>query len=129
MRDALLVGCLVMAIVGLFVVGTFASRAAGGEAVETTNVVEPSNVSASSAAELYTKHCASCHGKDGRSKTFKAKSNHARNLTDAGWQERVSEERIFNSIMNGKGKMPGYGEKLSEQEIDLLVAYVRGLRK
>jgi mono/diheme cytochrome c family protein len=41
----------------------------------------------------------------------------------------VGDERIFNSIMNGKGKMPAYGKKLSEQEIDALVTYVRGLRK
>lgn len=89
----------------------------------------PPNVSVRSAAELYTKTCASCHGKDGRAKTFKAKLNHARNLTDAEWQSRVSDERIFNSIANGKGKMPPYGKKLSEQEIDSLVAYVRSLKK
>jgi mono/diheme cytochrome c family protein len=82
-----------------------------------------------SAAELYSKNCATCHGRDGRAKTFKAKLNHARNLSDPEWQERVSDERIFNSIMNGKGKMPAYGKKLSEQEIDLLVTYVRGLKK
>jgi len=82
-----------------------------------------------SATQLYSKNCASCHGRDGRAKTFKAKLNHARNLSDAEWQERVSDERIFNSIMNGKGKMPAYGKKLSEQDIDLLVTYVRGLKK
>jgi len=41
----------------------------------------------------------------------------------------VSDERIFNAIMNGKGKMPAYGKKLSQQEIDTLVTFVRGLRK
>lgn len=123
MRDALLVGCFVIALAGQFVVGAFARPATSSEAVE------PGNASAKTAAELYVKYCASCHGRDGRSKTLKAKSNHARNLTDAEWQERVSEERIFNSIMNGKGKMPGYGRKLTEHEIDLLVAFVRGLRK
>jgi len=90
---------------------------------------QPGNVSVRGAAELYTKTCASCHGKDGRAKTFKAKRNHARNLSDHEWQGRVSDERIFNSIMNGKGKMPPYGKKLSEQEIDSLVAYVRSLKK
>lgn len=89
--------------------------------------VKPGNVR--SAAESYAKYCASCHGKDGRAKTFKAKLNHARNLADPEWQGRVSDERIFNSVMNGKGKMPAYGKKLSEQEIDALVAYVRGLKK
>ncbi len=91
--------------------------------------VNPSNASVRSAAELYAKNCASCHGKDGRAKTFKAKLNHARNLADAEWQGRVSDERLFNSVMNGKGKMPPYGKKLSEPEIDSLVAYVRSLKK
>ena len=90
---------------------------------------QPGNVSVRGAAELYTKTCASCHGKDGRAKTFKAKRNHARNLADPEWQNRTSDERIFNSIMNGKGKMPASGKKLSEQEIDSLVAYVRSLKK
>lgn len=85
------------------------------------------NSTARTAAELYAKRCASCHGKDGRAKTFKAKFNHARNLADSEWQANVSDERIFNSIMNGKGKMPAHGKKLSEQEIDSLVSYVRDL--
>jgi len=82
-----------------------------------------------SATQLFSKKCASCDGRNGRAKTFKAKLNHARNISDSEWQERVSDERIFNSIMNGKGKMPAYGKKLSEQEIEALVTYVRGLKK
>jgi mono/diheme cytochrome c family protein len=90
---------------------------------------EPVTAAPRSADELYSKNCASCHGRDGRSKTLKGKLNHARNLSDPEWQNRVSDERIFNSIMNGKGKMPPYAKKLSEQEIDSLVPYVRGLKK
>jgi mono/diheme cytochrome c family protein len=82
-----------------------------------------------SAATLYSRNCASCHGRDGRAKTVKAKKNHARDLADSEWQNRVSDERIFNSIMNGKGKMPGYAKKLSESETDSLVNYVRSLKK
>jgi cbb3-type cytochrome c oxidase subunit III len=78
---------------------------------------------------LFEKHCDTCHGKDGQAKTFKAKFNHARNLTDAEWQAQVSDERIFNSITNGKGKMPSWGKKLSEAQINALVAYVRKLKK
>ena len=79
--------------------------------------------------ELYSKHCASCHGKDGRSKTFKAKLNQARNLTESGWQDAVSDERIFNSIANGRGrKMPAFSKKMTEAEIDSLVLLVRGMR-
>ena len=80
-------------------------------------------------AELFSRHCASCHGKDGRAKGLKAKAKGARNLTAPDWQARVSDERIFNAINNGKGKMPAFGKKLSEAEVDSLVQYVRGLKK
>ncbi|MEP6820069.1 MAG: cytochrome c [bacterium] len=101
----------------------------GGVFASTSRNGEPVTASARSAAELYAKNCATCHGKDGRAKTFKAKLNHARNLTDPEWQDKVSDERIFNSIMNGKGKMPAFGKKLSEQEINALVPYVRAFKK
>ena len=81
------------------------------------------------AAVLFEKKCATCHGKDGEAKTMKAKFNHARNLTDAQWQSEVSDERLFNSISNGKGKMPAWGKKLSEAQINSLVVYVRTLKK
>jgi mono/diheme cytochrome c family protein len=81
------------------------------------------------AAELFSRNCAKCHGKDGRAKGFKGKLSGARNLTDPEWQERVSDERIFNSIKNGKGRMPAFGKKLSAAEVESLVQYVRGLKK
>src|SRR5882672_11749521 len=78
-----------------------------------------------SAAQLYSQNCAKCHGRDGRAQGLKAKATGARNLTDAQWQDRASDERIFNSINNGKGKMPAYSKKLSEAEINSLVTFVR----
>ena len=87
-------------------------------------------VSARTATQLYATNCATCHGKDGRAKTMKSKLKyHARNLTDPEWQGKVSDERLFNSITNGKGKMPAFGKKLSDQEIESLITYVRGLKK
>lgn len=95
----------------------------------TSNATAATNESQRTAASLYAKHCATCHGKDGRSKTFKAKFNHARNLTEPGWQDAVSDERIFNSISNGRGgKMPSFAKKLSVAEIEGLVLFVRGLK-
>ena len=108
-------------LVVLLLVGTLcvlASRARGGQPMASR-----------SAAETYTKSCASCHGKDGRAKTFKGKLKHTRDLTDPEWQAKASDERIFYSITNGKGKMPSFGKKLSEPEINALVTYVRGLKK
>jgi mono/diheme cytochrome c family protein len=91
--------------------------------------VSPTLGSARTTAQIYAGKCVSCHGKDGRAKTFKAKFNHARNIADSEWQDNVSDERLFNSIINGKGKMPAFGKKLSEQEIESLVTYVRALKK
>ena len=87
--------------------------------------VNHATASLSDAKTTFEAKCASCHGKDGRGKTFKGKLIHARNLTDAKWQNDVTDERLFNSISNGRGKMPDFKKKLSEQEIDQLVAYVR----
>ena len=84
------------------------------------------------AAQLYSRFCVSCHGRDGRSQTSKGKFSHARNLTDAKWQDDVTDERIFNSIMNGRnvrGNMPGFKDKLNEKDVESLVGMVRGFRK
>ncbi len=83
------------------------------------------------APQLYRKYCVSCHGSDGRAKTSKGKFSHARDLTEVQWQEEVSDERIFNSIMNGRnvrGNMPGFSDKINQKEAESLVNFVRRLR-
>ena len=80
------------------------------------------------AKALYDQSCASCHGKDGQARSFRGKHIHARDLSNTRWQEEASDERIFNSISNGKGKMPAFRKKLSEEEINALVDYVRHLK-
>ncbi len=83
------------------------------------------------ASQLYRRYCVSCHGNDGKAKTSKGKFSHARDLTDAQWQNDVSDERIFNSIMNGRnvsGNMPPFSNKLNEKEAESLVNFVRSLK-
>ena len=85
-----------------------------------------------SAKLLYRQQCSKCHGMDGRAQTSKGKFSHARDLTDAKWQEDVTDERIFNSIMNGRnvrGNMPGFAERFSEREVNELVKFVRGMKQ
>jgi mono/diheme cytochrome c family protein len=78
---------------------------------------------------LFAKNCASCHGKDGGAKTFKARFNHARDLTDPKWQAAISDEHIYESILKGSRKMPAFEKKLSKPDIAALVTYVRMLKK
>lgn len=92
---------------------------------------EPSGSYMRPAGQLYRRYCVSCHGTNGKAKTSKGKYSHARDLTEADWQADVSDERIFNSIMNGRnvrGNMPPFGNKLNEQEINSLVNFIRGLK-
>ena len=83
----------------------------------------------SGASALFKDNCAKCHGKDGRARGFKARLAGVRNLTEARWLEGVTDERIYNSITNGRNRMPAFGKKLTEAEIESLVAFVRGLKK
>jgi mono/diheme cytochrome c family protein len=81
------------------------------------------------AKATFDSQCAKCHGRDGRAHTTRGRLSHARDMTDASWQNEVSDERLFNSITKGKGKMPAYGKKLTEAQIDALVQYVRQLKR
>ena len=87
------------------------------------------NPLAGDAAGTYNSKCAKCHGRDGRSKTTRGRLTHSRDLTSSEWQNDVSDERIYNSISNGKGKMPAFKKSLTDSQIDELVNYVRRLRK
>src|SRR5438105_1633464 len=73
--------------------------------------------------------CSSCHGKDGRAKSLHAKHVHARDLTDAAWQNEVTDERLFNWISNRHNTIPAFKKKLCEAQIDELVAYERRRRR
>ena len=84
---------------------------------------------AADAASIYNPQCESCHGRDGRGRTRKGRQTHARDMTDASWQNDVSDERLFNSISNGRNKMPAFHKKISQNNIDALVAYVRRMRR
>jgi len=83
--------------------------------------------SAQGRSETYQTYCAVCHGDDGKGQTEKGKEKGARDLTNAKWQKSVDDERLEKSIANGKGKMPAFKAKLSEDEIKALVKEVRAL--
>jgi mono/diheme cytochrome c family protein len=93
--------------------------------------VRANSSNARTAPQLYRKFCVSCHGSDGRAKTSKGKFSHARDLSDAKWQDEVTDERIFNSIMNGRsvrGNMPAFSNKIDQKEAESLVNFVRRFR-
>jgi len=82
----------------------------------------------------WKKNCASCHGQDGTGKTMMGKKAGAKDYTDATVQESFTDEEAFKAtkdgvVKDGKTIMKPYGEKLTDEEIKELVAYIRAFKK
>mgnify|MGYP003408690968 FL=1 len=68
--------------------------------------------------------CAACHGVDGKGNPLLG----APDLTDATWLYGGDAATLKQTLMNGRnGQMPAWGDKLGEQRIKLLAAYVTKL--
>ncbi len=78
--------------------------------------------------------CASCHGTDGKADTEQGKKLAIPDFTSAKFQKDVSDADMKKAIHDGfkrEGKPEGmdpYGEVLSGEQIDELVAYIRTLK-
>ena len=81
------------------------------------------------ANKLYTTHCKTCHGADGKPTDLGA-GLEARDLTDAAWQAEVTDEKIIKQINDGTPeKMMPFKEKLTPDEVKALVPVVRSFAK
>jgi mono/diheme cytochrome c family protein len=81
------------------------------------------------AQALFNENCAKCHGIDGRARTFHGRLVGAQNFTDEKWGTRVTDEEMSDAIKKGPKAMPAFQKKLSQSEIDALVAYVRSFKQ
>ncbi len=90
------------------------------------SMAHPSRSVSAASAEIYAKHCAECHGRDGRAKTAKGKRTGATDFTGTDWN--TDEGRAMRIISNGKGDMPTFKGKLTAREIRSVWAYVRQFR-
>jgi len=82
------------------------------------------------AKQLFAEKCVKCHGADGRGQTTLGEMFDAPDFTDKSWwKEDVKDKRLIESVRNGKGGMPKFGKKLTGQQIELLVTYVRRFGK
>jgi cytochrome c oxidase cbb3-type subunit 3 len=70
--------------------------------------------------------CAACHGADGRGNPLVG----APSLADDVWLYGGDASSIRQSIADGRnGQMPAWGQKLGEQRVKLLAAYVTKLAR
>ncbi len=96
--------------------------------VPRTRAVGPAELSNDIPASqsLYSRHCAECHGADGRAKTAKGKRAGATDFT-SDWN--TDEARGIRIITNGRDEMPSFKKKLTAAEIRSVWSYVIRFKK
>jgi mono/diheme cytochrome c family protein len=80
--------------------------------------------------------CASCHGEDGKGKTKEGEKQKIGDMTSADWQKSLTDEKMKAAILDGftrekggvKQEMRPLKDKLTPEQVDALVGYVRGLK-
>lgn len=80
---------------------------------------------------VYRKNCLACHGEDGAGRKDNAPT--VPDFTDANWQKQHTDEEFIKSVVDGKGRgkgaMPRWNTKLTEEEIVGVCKYVRTFAK
>lgn len=92
-----------------------------------SGMIEPTEAGQSTGAEIFASQCSVCHMADGTGD----QSQGAPNLTDAIWLFGGTPEQVRETIWRGPyGVMPAWQERLDDQTITALAAYVylRGAR-
>jgi len=131
MRSCLPIRAFIAALVGAVVAlsGAFGlatqlhkqATASSHEQPESTKQVLrpnlPPDVAAKKGRTLFLNGCAHCHGED-------ARGDEGPDLHEL----EVSDRRIVNVVKHGiKGEMPSFSKKFTDEEVSLLVVYLRSL--
>jgi len=90
-------------------------------------LIVPAAFAAADGAAIYKAKCASCHGANGAGDTAMGKAMKLRDLRSAEVQKQ-SDAELNKVTSDGKGKMPAYKGKLTDEEIKALVAHMRALK-
>ncbi len=102
--------------------------------IAATVALTAASVKAEDAKAVYDKTCAACHGKDGKGDTPAGKKLKVKDYTDAKVQADLKDADMIKAIKEGvkdgdKTKMKGFGDKLTDEEIKQLIAYIRSFKK
>ena len=89
--------------------------------------------SAADAKPNWEKHCAKCHGADGKGETKLGKKAEVKDMTTPQYHAELNDDKAFKSVKEGikegeKIRMKP-AEGLSDDEIKALIAHVRAFKK
>ncbi|MDA0667956.1 MAG: cytochrome c [Planctomycetota bacterium] len=96
------------------------------EEVATSSPAEAVTFATDSGKEVYTTHCAVCHGEKGDGIGLVTLDRPARSFLQGGFSFGNTPEAIYRTISNGIGgtPMPGFSAALSEKERRAVTEYV-----
>ncbi|HBE43398.1 MAG TPA: cytochrome C [Bacteroidales bacterium] len=94
------------------------------------NPVAKSEASNKAGMVLYTKYCGSCHGKTGLGDGVKARAlkDFAGDFSGGYYQNQTDGEHFYKTRF-GRGEMPKYEGKLSDEDMWNIVNYMRTFKK
>jgi len=94
------------------------------------NPVAKGDASNKAGKTLYDKNCASCHGKTGLGDGVKARAlkDFPGDFSAAAYQNQTDGEHFYKT-KTGRGEMPKYEGKLSDDDIWNMINYMRTFKK
>jgi mono/diheme cytochrome c family protein len=100
----------------------------------TALLLAAASLNAADVKENWEKQCQKCHGPDGKGQTRMGRQSGVKDYTDPKVQDEMKDENAVKIIKEGivekgKKKMDPYKDKLTDDEIKALIAYIRNFKK
>lgn len=94
------------------------------------NPVPKDEASIKEGQALYTKYCASCHGKTGLGDGVKSRAlqTYSGDFSGPEYQNQTDGEHFYKTKF-GRGEMPKYDGRLQDEDIWKIVHYMRTFKK
>jgi len=101
------------------------------EAAHMVNPVRPTAESQAHAKKMYGYDCAMCHGANGNGKGELVADMKLtlKDYTDSASLKDLSDGELFYIIKNGKGQMPGEGDREKTEDLWNMVILVRSFAR
>jgi mono/diheme cytochrome c family protein len=104
----------------------------GADAKALKNPVASTPESIAAGQQLYLRHCASCHGRNGQGGPGNDLIPAAPSLLGDKWDHGSTDGEIFTNIRNGIApdfNMVPFKDKLKDEEIWSIVTFIRSIKK
>ena len=92
------------------------------------NETDPKSANVAKGEKVFVRHCAGCHGSQGKGDGYLLLGPEPANLTRPTTKKR-SDAMLLQTIHEGKPNMPSWKTRLSEEDSRAVLAYVRTLVK